>query len=253
MPRETWAVHQNDEHVMSGGFVSAVTRRGDEVYRSMAERHEYVHELLRFLAQRGWRGAPRLLRVEPPATEVLSYLDGLSGADDDVRQAAADPSCLAALARLVRELHDLTAGTALAGDSEVVCHHDIDPRNTVFRHGKSGIEPVAFIDWDLAGPGRRIEDVAHLIWQFVPLGPGTDVGRAARALVTVCEAYGPLDRSELVPTTLWWQRRCADGIDTGARAGEPAMARLAELGVPADVRRQEAWTAEHAEELGKLL
>jgi hypothetical protein len=253
MPRETWAVHQNDEHVMSGGFVSTVTRRGDEVYRSMAERHEYVHELLRFLAQRGWRGAPRLLRVEPPATEVLSYLDGLSGADDGVRQAAADPSCLAALARLVRELHDLTAGTALAGDSEVVCHHDIDPRNTVFRHGKSGIEPVAFIDWDLAGPGRRIEDVAHLIWQFVPLGPGTDVGRAARALVTVCEAYGPLDRSELVPTTLWWQRRCADGIDTGARAGEPAMVRLAELGVPADVRRQEAWTAEHAEELGKLL
>jgi hypothetical protein len=253
MPRETWAVHQNDEHVMSGGFVSTVTRRGDEVYRSMAERHEYVHELLRLLAQRGWRGAPRLLRVEPPATEVLSYLDGLSGADDGVRQAAADPSCLAALARLVRELHDLTAGTALAGDSEVVCHHDIDPRNTVFRHGKSGIEPVAFIDWDLAGPGRRIEDVAHLIWQFVPLGPGTDVGRAARALVTVCEAYGPLDRSELVPTTLWWQRRCADGIDTGARAGEPAMVALAELGVPADVRRQEAWTAEHAEELGKLL
>ncbi len=66
----------------------------------------------------------------------------------------------------MRELHDLTAGTALAGDSEVVCHHD---------------------------------------------------------------------------------------IDAGARAGEPAMVRLAELGVPDDVRRQATWTAEHAEELARLL
>ncbi|MEU4384876.1 phosphotransferase [Promicromonospora sp. NPDC023805] len=246
-------MQHDDEEVLSGGFVSTVTRRGDEVHRSMAERHEYVHELLRFLEQRGWSGAPRLLRVEAPATEVLSYLDGLSGADDAVRRAASDPSCLAALARLVRELHDLTAGTSLAGDSEVVCHHDIDPRNTVFRQGASGIRPVAFIDWDLAGPGRRIEDVAHLVWQVVPLGPGTEVGRAARALLVVCQAYGSLDRSDLVPTTLWWQRRCADGIEAGARAGEPAMVRLVELGVPDDVRRQAAWTAEHAEELGQLL
>ncbi|WP_454853327.1 hypothetical protein [Promicromonospora soli] len=52
--------------VLSGGFVSTVTRRGDEVHRSMAERHEYVHELLRFLAECGWHGAPQLLRVEPP-------------------------------------------------------------------------------------------------------------------------------------------------------------------------------------------
>ncbi|WP_275002683.1 phosphotransferase [Promicromonospora iranensis] len=244
---------QHDDQVLSGGFVSTVTRRGAEVHRSMPERHEYVHELLRYLAEQGWSGAPRLLRVEPPATEVLSYLDGLSGADDGVRRAAAKPSCLAALARLVRELHDLTAGTALAGDSEVVCHHDIDPRNTVFRHGASGVVPVAFVDWDIAGPGRRIEDVAHLVWQFVPLGPATDVGRAARALTTVCDAYGPLDRSELVPTALWWQHRCADGIDAGARAGEPAMVRLAELGVPDAVRQQAAWTTEHAEELARLL
>jgi aminoglycoside phosphotransferase (APT) family kinase protein len=170
-----------------------------------------------------------------------------------VRRAAAAPSCLAALARLVRELHDLTAGTPLAGDAEVVCHHDLDPRNTVFRRGTSGVEPVAFIDWDIAGPGRRIEDVAHLVWQFVPLGPGTDVVRAAHALRTVCDAYGTLDRAELVPTVLWWQHRCADGIDAGARDGEPAMLRLAERGVPDAVREQAAWTQAHAEDLARLL
>lgn len=246
-------MQHNDDQTLSGGFVSTVKRRGHEVHRSTGPRHEYVHELLRFLAERGWRGAPRLLRVEPPATEVLSYVDGLSGADDDVRRAAAEPSCLAALARLVRELHDLTAGTALAGDAEVVCHHDIDPRNTVFRRGTIGIEPVAFIDWDIAGPGRRIDDVAHLAWQFVPLGPGTDVARAARALRTVCDAYGPLDRSELVPAVLRWRHRCADGIDAGARRGEPAMVRLVELGVPETVRQQADWTAAHAADLVRFL
>jgi len=36
--------------------------------------------------------------------------------------------------------------------------------------------PVAFIDWDLAVPGRRIHDVAHVCWQYLGLGPGADTG-----------------------------------------------------------------------------
>ncbi|MEU8136458.1 phosphotransferase family protein [Streptodolium elevatio] len=64
------------------------------------------------------------------------------------------------VARLVREFHDLTAGTALAGEHEVVCHNDLSPRNTVYRPVSGSRRPVAFIDWDLAAPGARIDDVA---------------------------------------------------------------------------------------------
>jgi hypothetical protein len=30
-------------------------------------------------------------------------------------------------------VHDLTAGTPLAGAAETVCHNDLSPRNTVYR------------------------------------------------------------------------------------------------------------------------
>jgi len=59
-----------------------------------------------------------------------------------------------------------------------VCHNDLAPNNTVYSRngagpgdGGAGLRPVAFIDWDLAGPGRRIHDVAHVCWQYLGLGP----------------------------------------------------------------------------------
>jgi Ser/Thr protein kinase RdoA (MazF antagonist) len=57
------------------------------------------------------------------------------------------------------------ASTVSAGDAEVVCHNDLAPNNTVYSgaglgDGGSGLRPVAFIDWDLAAPGRRIQTAA---------------------------------------------------------------------------------------------
>ena len=48
---------------------------------------------------------------------------------------------LAEVARLVRQFHDLTAGTPLAGDQEVVCHNDLSPKNTVYRDDREGMRP----------------------------------------------------------------------------------------------------------------
>ncbi|MGV4986738.1 hypothetical protein ACVB8X_12925 [Streptomyces sp. NRAIS4] len=62
---------------------------------------------------------------------------------------------LVAVARLLREFHDLTAGTALAGDHEVVCHNDLSPMNTVYRPVSGSLRPTAFIDWDLAAGTLR--------------------------------------------------------------------------------------------------
>ncbi|WEB45065.1 phosphotransferase [Streptomyces yunnanensis] len=65
----------------------------------------------------------------------------------------------------------LTAGTALAGSHEVVCHNDLSPKNTVYRPVDGALRPVAFIDWDLAAPGARIHEVAHVCGQYLRLGP----------------------------------------------------------------------------------
>jgi len=232
--------------VLPGGHVNAVVRLGDTVRRRPAEDAAFVHELLRHFESHGWTGAPRYLGVDEQGREILSYIDG------QVPWQGHTPSVdgLVALAELVRQFHDLTAGTDLAGDEEVVCHNDLSPKNTVYR----GRLPIAFIDWDIAAPGRRVHDVAHICWQYVDLGPGVaDVAEAARLVRVIADAYGLADRSELVDTILWWQDRCWRGIEAGADAGVPAMARLRELGAVDGVRAAYRWTADHHEPLRRAL
>jgi hypothetical protein len=158
---------------------------------------------------------------------------------------------LARVAELVREFHDLTAGTPLAGDEEVVCHNDLSPKNTVYRDAGGGLRPVAFIDWDIAAPGARIHDVAHVCWQYVGLGPGlADVPATSRRMRLICDAYGLDDQDHLVDVIMWWQDRCWRGIEAGAVAGDPAMTRLRDTGAARSVKEAFDWVASHHAELG---
>ena len=111
--------------------------------------------------------------------DLLEHADGQHEAEHHgpgVPGVTAEAS-LVRVAELVREFHDLTVGTPLAGDAQVVCHNDLAPNNTVYSPDGSGLCPVAFIDWDLAAPGRRIHDVAHVCWQYLGLGPCALIGR----------------------------------------------------------------------------
>jgi aminoglycoside phosphotransferase (APT) family kinase protein len=236
--------------------VTTVVRAGDTVRRPPSPNAAFVHDLLRFLEARGWEEAPRFLGVDAHGREVLSYLEGhvpwAPGADQAARVAADDN--LVEVAGLVRQLHDLTAGTPLAGPAEVVCHNDLSPRNTVYRDTGHGPRPVAFLDWDLAAPGARLHDLAHVCWQFLDLGPSiSDLPEAARRLRLLCDSYGLADRTRLVETILWWQDRCWRGIESGAAAGNPAMARLRDHGAVAGVQAAYAWVAGHRAELEAAL
>src|SRR5262249_40906786 len=139
--------------------------------------------------------------------------------------------CLAQAARLVREFHDLTSTSDLSSGAEVVCHNDLSPRNTVFRRLGGVWVTRAFIDWDLAAPGERVQDLAHLCWQFLNLGPEVrEISEAVRQLHLMAEAYGLGRQSNLVATILWWQDRCWQGIEDRAASGESAMIRLRDSG-----------------------
>ncbi len=105
---------------------------------------------------------------------------------------------------------------------------------------------MAFVDWDLAAPGERIHDVAHMCWQYLDLGPSVaDLPTAARRLRLVCDAYGMEDREQLVETVLWWQDRCWRGIEEAAERGEPAMVRLHQQGTTARIRAAHRWVSYH--------
>ncbi|MDQ1444449.1 MAG: hypothetical protein QOI20_913 [Acidimicrobiaceae bacterium] len=117
--------------------------------------------------------------------EVVTWLPGSVGErplSDDVRS----DDAVVSVARLLRRFHDATG--------HAVCHNDVGPWNVVF----DGADAVGLIDWDLAGPGPSLADVASAVWHFAPLyddaecvrvgwpAPPDRVQRVAR----FCHAYG---------------------------------------------------------------
>jgi hypothetical protein len=113
---------------------------------------------------------------------------------------------------------------------------------------------VAIIDWDIAAPGQRVHDVAHMCWQYLNLGPEiTDTARAGRRIRLIADAYGLDDWSLLIETILWWQARCWRGIEAAAASGDPAMRRLRDLGAVDEVRAAHDWTHAHRSELEHIL
>jgi Ser/Thr protein kinase RdoA (MazF antagonist) len=126
----------------------------------MPTRADYVHDVLRLLARHDWPAAPRYLGADEEGRQTLTYLEGHVASAPAQPPAVWSEDSLSRVAKLVRQFHDLTAGTPLADDGEVVCHNDLSPRTTVYRDDGSGLRPYAFIGWEFAGPGRRIHDVA---------------------------------------------------------------------------------------------
>jgi Ser/Thr protein kinase RdoA (MazF antagonist) len=131
-----------------------------------------------------------------------------------------DDAQVASAARILRGFHDAAAGCALASGGEVVCHGDPGPNNVVFQEAR----PVAFIDFEFAAPGARLEDVAYLAWSWCissrpDRGGLPQQGRQVRAL---CDAYGLCARSRacLIDAVIarqarnagWWRARGGPGI-----------------------------------------
>jgi hypothetical protein len=243
------------EHRLPGGFINEVVRVGETVRRPAPKAAGFVRRLLRHFEQQQWPNAPRFLGVDEKGREILSFLPGHVAWEEGRQPPAVHcEESLVRAAQLVRQFHDLTAGTDLAGDQEVVCHNDLSPKNTVYRDLGVGLGPVAFIDWDIAAPGDRVHDVAHVCWQYLDLGPNiADAAGAARLVRLITDAYGMADRSELVDTILWWQDRCWRGIEAAADAGERAMIRLRDLGAARSVRAAYQWTADHRGILQRVL
>ncbi|MFD9950350.1 phosphotransferase [Nonomuraea sp. NPDC059023] len=243
------------EHRLAGGRVSGAVRVGRTVRRRPGYYGDagFVRDLLGFLERAGWDGAPRYLGVDEQGRETLSFLDGhVAWAPEQPEAVGADAS-LARAGELTRQLHDLTAGSPLAGAGEVVCHNDLWPGNIVYRDLGRGLRPVAFIDWDLAAPGARIHDVARLCWQYAGWWDGADPAEAGRRARVICDGYGLADRAELTETVLWWQDRCRRGIAAAADAGDPAMVSLREAGTVEQVKASHAWVRHHRAALDRTL
>jgi hypothetical protein len=96
-----------------------------------------------------------------------------------------------------------------------------------------------FIDWDGAGPGSRLWDLAYAMKGFVALVSGGDPVADAPRLRALADGYGlsARQRAKLPPLIGAHTRGMADLLDNGARTGTQPWARLHAEG------HGEHWTA----------
>ena len=153
----------DDEQPLKGGRTTqGVVKIRDTVRRPRSVHSDFVTRLLKHLEARGFEGAPRYLGRDDCDRDVFSYIPGEVPPDLGLFTRAQ----LTQGARLLRSLHDATADFEAKGAAEVVCHGDASPCNCVFADGV----PRAFIDFDDAHPGSRLEDVGYAAWLWLDIG-----------------------------------------------------------------------------------
>ncbi len=108
---------------LTGGRVTrGVVRAGDTVRRPLNPGSERIHRLLAYFEDCGFDGAPRFLGIDARGREILSFIEGFAPPHNgfELTEEGAQAG-----ARLVRRVHDLTAGTEFAAGSEVACHPNL--------------------------------------------------------------------------------------------------------------------------------
>jgi Ser/Thr protein kinase RdoA (MazF antagonist) len=231
--------------ILTGGNVTPVSRIGDAVHRRPGPWSASVQRLLGHLEAAGFDRAPRPRGFDADGREVVSFLPG-EVYNYPLPEELWSDAILVQAAELLRDLHAATAGFVTApGDRwqlaapaglphEVICHNDVAPYNVVLRDGRL----TGLIDFDTAGPGPRVWDVAYAAYRFVPLsiaeGPAAlhAAGEQARRLRLFADTYRltAADRDRLIPALLARLATLRQHIRDGAAAGEPAAARHAAAG-----------------------
>jgi hypothetical protein len=221
---------------------------GSVVHRPTGPWTPAVHELLAHLRITGLDGVPRVIGFDADGREVLTYLAGDSVAVDT--EAASDEALVGA-ARWLRRYHDAVRSydpgirtwrqtTAAPALGELICHNDPGAYNWIVDGGRF----VGMIDWDQAGPGLPLDDLAFLCWSGVPLFREVPAADAARRVALAAEAYGGVAPESLLDAVADRMQRASDRIAAGIERGDPGMLSLRAVGEPARTRqRVDAFTA----------
>ena len=252
------------EPLIGDGVTPGIVRIGDTVRRPLRPFSLTVQAYLAHLREAGFAAAPLPLGVDEQGREMLSFVPG------DVPSYPLPPETtgddvLVALAGLIRELHEASAGWVpppdavwggtpahpgrTAGRTELVSHRDYAPGNVVFRAGR----PAALIDFDLAMPTTRLYDIANALWYWAPLRDPRDRSPALadadipHRVAVFADAYGMTarQRAGLVPLAVDVVRRYHEDSRASAEL-DPVYRRLWEDGARVYLPRAEVWVREMA-------
>ncbi|KAA1378233.1 phosphotransferase [Aeromicrobium fastidiosum] len=232
------------------GAVGGATRVGRTVRRPTGPWTPAVHELLTFLHDNDLRGVPALHGFDDQGREVLEHVEGRGVPVD--REVVLD-TVLEEAVTWLRDFHDVVegfrpsgsrvwrgAGEVELGDGEVICHHDPGAYNWIIQSGHF----VAMIDWDMAGPGQAIDDLAFMAWTALPLYREIPVADVVRRLDILVDAYGEWGPMTVLDAVVRRMSTAADRIEAGQARGDVGFLNLGRLGEPQRTRdRVEAFRA----------
>lgn len=251
------------EQRLEGGITNAglVVRDGAHVLRPPSRHAAAIHAFLRALHRAGFVGAPLPIGIDDDGRERLVFIEGDVALTPYPTWSQTD-TALASIARLLRQMHDAAhafdpgayswndALSDPAGGT-IVCHNDLEPSNIVFRDGIA----VAFIDFELAAPGRPVYDIAQMARVCVPLDGEVDRERLGyrpadlpARLRLVADAYGLErdDRAELLATIDVAFARIEAAVRRAVDAGSPnAKALWDRTGGGERFERRRRWWSEH--------
>ena len=236
-----------EEIVLPGSRLNRVVRVGDTVRRQAGPWTPAVHELLRHVRERGFELAPEPLGFDEQGREVLSYIHGDTLGDElPWNEWVWGDELLAEVGRATALYHRAVVdfrpegvvpwqlGDAELREGELVCHHDIAPYNTVGARGRLR----GLIDWDLAGPGTPLSELAFVAWQWVPLQHPfiarmfgwDDESALGRRLRLLLDSYGLEDRDGFPEAVVERMQLNRDVMVRKAAEGVPGYVGLVELG-----------------------
>ena len=198
-----------------------------------------VHGLLDYLEASDFPYSPRVLGFDDEGREMLSLIEGDSGAGSWPK--VAHDHGLRRFAHLLRRYHERVRGfqpdpsaewaygAERVKPDELICHGDFGPWNVVWQRE----EPVGVLDWDFAYPGPAIDDVAYALEYVVPfrddetcvkwLAYEAPPDRKHRIKV-FAEAYGLPSAEGLVDEVIRRQRLTAEQGRILAERGLPRAA-----------------------------
>ena len=231
------------------GNVGGATRIGRTVRRPTGPWTPAVHELLGHLAEQGLRGVPEVHGIDEDEREVLTYVEGRGVPVD--REVVLDDVLVEAVSWL-REFHDVVdgfrpegpqvwrGGEATLEPGQIICHHDPGAYNWIIQSGHF----VAMVDWDMAGPGHPIDDLAFLAWTGIPLYRDIGTEEAARRLDLLVDAYGEWGPVTVLDAVVTRMTTACERIAAGQERGDPGFLNLARVGEPQrTVERIDAYVA----------
>lgn len=253
---------------LAGGNVSGVYRSGDTVRRESKPESPNVHKLLKHLESKGFNHAPKFLGIDEKGREILTFMEGEAG-NYPVKKYMWRDESLAAIANMFRLYHDAVSDFAYdeswqpldntPSPHEVICHNDFAIYNIVFDHKN----PVGIIDFDVAGPGPKLWDIAYALYTCVPLSrynllqtdgepvyydASADAGRIKRRIALFFEAYGEeIDEDYLKMVLLRLEGLCKT-ITKKASEGDAAFQKMVTEGHLEHYRKEIEFIRKHGKE-----